>query len=125
MMSKFKARTRVVDVAPVSVPSSRCSGNSERESEKQRSSASWQNCFCLIFYKIKVFDFLTNFVRSVIKFNVWRISNSRRQFLFINKSFRGAAVAQWIRSCLPSCRPGFDSQAHHLCFFQFKFEFKL
>ena len=29
----------------------------------------------------------------------------------------GAAVAQWIRSRLPSCRPGFDSQAHHLRFF--------
>ena len=29
----------------------------------------------------------------------------------------GAAVAQWIRSRLPSCRPGFESQAHHLCFF--------
>ena len=39
--------------------------------------------------------------------------------------YRGAAVAQWIRSRLPSCRPGFESQAHHLCFFQFKFEFKL
>ena len=37
----------------------------------------------------------------------------------------GAAVAQWIRSRLPSCLPGFDSQAHILCFFQFKFEFKL
>ena len=28
----------------------------------------------------------------------------------------GTAKAQWIRLCLPSCRPGFDSQAHHLCF---------
>ena len=34
-------------------------------------------------------------------------------------SFRGAAIAQWIRLRLPSCRPGFESQAHHLCFFQF------
>ena len=34
----------------------------------------------------------------------------------------GAAVAQWIRLRLPSCRPGFKSQAHHLRFFQFKFE---
>ena len=32
----------------------------------------------------------------------------------------GAAIAQWIRLHLPSCRPGFESQAHHLCFFQFK-----
>ena len=38
----------------------------------------------------------------------------------------GAAIAQWIRSRLPSCRPGFESQAHHLRFFQFEFiEFKL
>ena len=34
----------------------------------------------------------------------------------------GAAVAQWIRFCLPSCRPRFESQAHHLCFYQFEFE---
>ena len=32
----------------------------------------------------------------------------------------GAAIAQWIRLHLPSCRPGFESQAHYLCFFQFK-----
>ena len=42
-----------------------------------------------------------------------------------NISEWGAAVAQWIRSRHPSCRPGFKSQAHHLRFFQFKFEFKL
>ena len=36
--------------------------------------------------------------------------------------FGGAAVAQWIRSRLPSCRPGFESQAHHLHFFQFEFK---
>ena len=29
----------------------------------------------------------------------------------------GAAAAQWIRLCLPSYRPGFESQAHHLRFF--------
>ena len=33
--------------------------------------------------------------------------------------FRGAAIAQWIRLRLPSWRPGFESQAHHLRFFQF------
>ena len=27
------------------------------------------------------------------------------------------AMAQWIRLCLPSCGPGFKSQAHHLFFF--------
>ena len=31
----------------------------------------------------------------------------------------GAAIAQWICLSLPSLRPGFESQAHHLCFFQF------
>ena len=35
---------------------------------------------------------------------------------------RGAAIAQWIRLRLPSCCPGFKSQACHLCFNQFIFE---
>ena len=39
-------------------------------------------------------------------------------------NLRGAAIAQWIRLHLPSCCPGFESQAHHLCFFQF-IKFKL
>ena len=30
-----------------------------------------------------------------------------------------AAIAQWFRLRLPSCGPGFESQAHHLRFFQF------
>ena len=29
----------------------------------------------------------------------------------------GAAIAQWIRLRLPSCRPRFESQVRHLCFF--------
>ena len=29
----------------------------------------------------------------------------------------GAAIAQWICLRLPSCRPGFESQVHHLHFF--------
>ena len=29
----------------------------------------------------------------------------------------GAAIAQGIRLRLPSCCPGFDSQALHLCFY--------
>jgi len=32
---------------------------------------------------------------------------------------RVAAIAPWFRLRLPSCGPGFDSQALHLCFFQF------
>ena len=31
------------------------------------------------------------------------------------------AMAQWIRLRLRYCSPGFESQAHHLCFFQFIF----
>ena len=29
----------------------------------------------------------------------------------------GAAIAQWIHLRLPSCHPGFESQARHLHFF--------
>ena len=28
-----------------------------------------------------------------------------------------STIAQWIRLCLPSCCPGFNSQARHLCFY--------
>ena len=31
-------------------------------------------------------------------------------------------LAQWIRLHLPSCSPGFESQAHHLSFYQLVFE---
>ena len=37
----------------------------------------------------------------------------------------GATIAQWIRLSLPTCCPRFESQAHHLRFYQFKFQFKL
>ena len=30
-----------------------------------------------------------------------------------------AAIAQYIRLCLSSCGPGFESQAHHLCLFHY------
>ena len=30
-----------------------------------------------------------------------------------------ATIAPWFRLHLPSCGPKFESQAHHLCFFQF------
>ena len=30
-----------------------------------------------------------------------------------------AAIAPWFRLRLPYCGPGFESQALHLCFFQF------
>ena len=34
----------------------------------------------------------------------------------------GVAIAKWISLCLPSCGLRFESQAHHLCFYQFIFE---
>ena len=34
----------------------------------------------------------------------------------------GAAIAQWICLHPPSCCPRFESQAHHLSFYQFIFE---
>ena len=37
------------------------------------------------------------------------------------KQVWGAAIAQWIRLHLPSCRLGFESQAHHLRFLQSNF----
>ena len=30
-----------------------------------------------------------------------------------------AAIAQWFRLCLQSCDPRFETQTHHLRFFQF------
>ena len=39
-----------------------------------------------------------------------------------NYLYRGAAIAQWIRLCLPSCRPRFQPQAHHQHFYQFIFD---
>ena len=36
----------------------------------------------------------------------------------------GAAIAQWIRLCLPSRRPGFNSQAQDQHFYQFIFELR-
>ena len=32
---------------------------------------------------------------------------------------RGVVIAQWICLRLPSCHPGFESQAHHLCFYHY------
>ena len=40
----------------------------------------------------------------------------------LQKKIWGAATAQWIRLCLPYCCPRFESQVHHLHFYQFKFK---
>ena len=55
--------------------------------------------------------------------------NSNRCFLMIvltcslgilhDTTTPAAAIAPWFRLHLPSCGPGFESQAHHLRFFQF------
>ena len=39
-----------------------------------------------------------------------------------NKNIMGAAIAQWICLCLPSCCPGFESQTYHLRYYQFILE---
>ena len=40
------------------------------------------------------------------------------EHVFNNKlKLVAAAIAQWFHLCLPIC--GFESQAHHLCYFQF------
>ena len=33
--------------------------------------------------------------------------------------YMGAIIAQWFRLRIPSCRPGFESQTHHLPFYHF------
>ena len=40
------------------------------------------------------------------------IGSHRSNASVSNRNALGAAIAQWIRLCLPSCRPRFESQAH-------------
>ena len=47
----------------------------------------------------------------------WTTSTSIRANQIVN--FWAAAIAPWIRVRLPSCGRGFESHAHHLCFFRF------
>ena len=49
-----------------------------------------------------------NFALKSILFDVTKVS------------FWGAAIAQWIRLCLPFYHPGFESKARHLGFYHFK-----
>ena len=64
---------------------------------------------------------LWHFVKGSISVlrQVWLVSTLTRLYSTNKKIcfLGGAAVAQWIRLHLPSCRPGFDSQAHHLRLF--------
>ena len=41
------------------------------------------------------------------------------KYKFVRVNEKGAAITQWIRLCLPFCRPGFESQAHHLHFYHY------
>ena len=41
------------------------------------------------------------------------------QLFRLTAHHRAAAIAPWFRLRLPSCGPGFESQVHHLRFFQF------
>ena len=44
----------------------------------------------------------------------WKIFSSQSKCLKIAKGKIYVAIAQWICLRLPSCRPRFESQAHHL-----------
>ena len=41
----------------------------------------------------------------------------------ISNRMGGASITQWISLHLPFCHPGFESQAHHLCFNHLKSNF--
>ena len=62
---------------------------------------------------------------TMLRVNGWFIifsndGQSRPLFrLYKQHTARGAAIAPWVCLLLPSCRPGFESQAHQLCFHQF------
>ena len=71
---------------------------------------------------MKAVTLLNEAIERERKIREWKKEASRDRKLKYKTSGKwGAAIAQWIRLCLPSCRPGLESQAHHLCFFQFIF----
>ena len=43
-------------------------------------------------------------------FRLFSVFSNKHHYNFV------AAIAPWFRLRLPSCSPGFESQAHHLCF---------
>ena len=62
---------------------------------------------------------------------LWESNRPLEKYILIQSSWEesvttinywGVVIAQWIYLCLPSCHPGFESQAHHLCFYQLIFE---
>ena len=55
----------------------------------------------------------------------YKHNNSTDKNSNAKKKERGAAIAQWIHLRLPSCCPGFESQAHNLHFYEFIFELRI
>ena len=64
--------------------------------------------YLLVESKIKLKDFLDK--KQELK-NLIQQNRKRKC-----RDKNGAAIAQWIRLRLPYCGPGFESQAHQLCF---------
>ena len=64
--------------------------------------------YLLVESKIKLKDFLDK------KQELKNLIQQKRKQKCRDKN--GAAIAQWIRLRLPYCGPGFESQAHQLCF---------
>ena len=68
-----------------------------------------------------VLDRLTNAISNLVSVLNNPAKNSASTRLNIGEACKsnlsgGATVAQWIRLRLPSCHPGFKSQAQHLTF---------
>ena len=76
------------------------------------------------FLRKKFFFFvllLVKYFRSaIIIIQMYATPNCVRMSEYKFKFCWGAAIAQWICLRLPSFHPGFESQAHHLCFYQFE-----
>ena len=63
-------------------------------------------------------DFLVSNYRLILRTKVGTFST--RIFKHKNLIKGGTSIAQWICLHLPSCRPGFESQKHHLRFYHLK-----
>ena len=95
----------------------------------------WSHCRCVAIcsiatssnaHGIRSNSKLIRFVIGDCLFVIESLFRLRKSFYPISKqksNWRTAAIVQWIRLCLQSRRPGFESQAQrHTSLFQFKFE---
>ena len=95
----------------------------------------WSHCRCVAIcsiatssnaHGIRSNSKLIRFVIGDCLFVIESLFRLRKSFYQISKqksNWRTAAIVQWIRLCLQSRRPGFESQAQrHTSLFQFKFE---